>query len=38
MSEKIIVSEIVLTSTNTDTSVAEIMQQVASLIYTDLTT
>ena len=38
MSEKIIVSEIVLTSTNTDASVAEIMQQVASLIYTDLTT
>ena len=38
MSEKIIVSEIVLTYTNTDTSVAEIMQQVASLMYTDLTT
>jgi hypothetical protein len=38
MSEKIIISETELTSTNTDTSVAEIMQQVASLIYTDLTT
>jgi hypothetical protein len=37
MSEKIIISEIVLTSTNTDTSVAAIMQQVASLIYTDVT-
>lgn len=38
MSEKIIVPEIALTSTNTDTSVATIMQQVASLIYTDVTT
>ena len=38
MSEKIIIPEIVLTSTTTDTSVATIMQQVASLIYTDVTT
>jgi len=38
MSNKIIISEIVPTSTSTNSSVAEIMQQVASLIYTDLTT
>jgi hypothetical protein len=37
MKPKILSSEVVLTSTATDTSVATIMQEVAALIYTDVT-
>lgn len=37
MKPKIISSEIVLTSSSTNSSVATIMQEVASIIYTDVT-
>jgi hypothetical protein len=37
MKPKIIKGEIVLTDLNTNTTVATIMQEVAGLIYTDLT-
>lgn len=37
MKDKIIAAEIVLTANTTDVEIATIMQQVASLIYTDVT-
>jgi hypothetical protein len=37
MKPKIIKSEIVLTNTTTNTNIATIMQEVANLIYTDVT-
>jgi hypothetical protein len=37
MKPKILSSEVVLTSTATDTNVATIMQEVAALIYIDVT-
>lgn len=37
MKPKIISSEVVLTSTSTNASVAAIMQEVATLIYTEVT-
>jgi hypothetical protein len=37
MKPKVISSEIVLTNTTTDTNVATIMQEVATLIYSDVT-
>lgn len=37
MKDKIISAELVLTSNTTDEQIATIMQQVASLIYTDVT-
>jgi hypothetical protein len=37
MKPKIISSEVVLTSATTNTNVATIMQEVATLIYTDVT-
>lgn len=37
MKPKILSSEVVLTSSATDTNVAAIMQEVAALIYTDVT-
>jgi hypothetical protein len=37
MKPRIISSEIVLTSTTTNTNVANIMQEVATLIYSDVT-
>lgn len=37
MKPKIISSEVVMTNTSTDNDVASIMQEVATLIYTDIT-
>jgi len=37
MKPKIISSEVVLTSSSTNSSIATIMQEVASIIYTDVT-
>jgi hypothetical protein len=37
MKSKIISSEVVITNTSTDTAVASIMQEIATLIYDDVT-